>query len=742
MCLSSGELYKKIPKSGSESTDKINSFTSMFLQGSRPTRNIYCLGDTGMGKTALCAYLTSLWCKCQASSAGETGVITAENVSFTDWHCFKDFDFLFFLDLSEARGKICDIENMIKFQILEELRSVGLYNEEFLARILDHKRCLIIMDALDEWYHPAHTGCKRLNWTIPHRKLWENCTILTTMRPWKMSQIKLNENEADVKIEVKGIENSRLFVENIIKCLNDKTGQSKIAEDFERTVQEKGLKHLVNIPIVAMQLICLWYEEHDLGRSKTAVYSNMLDMLFSRRQEQLPVFPEHSGADLPSCLKSTECCRSYSGFLKQLGNLAFRTLISPENNLTTVFEQTLSSPEKQLALDIGVVSQNRSISLVSNRPKTSFLHKTFQEFLSAVYVGMTSESDKVIDDMFMFYGERNDIFDISELFAFVCGTNPNMAWKMSVRIMSCLQYRDRFSDTFKHVLNVQQPVREFQRMIIDGYSESVSNGYTDTRLALPHAEMNKCNIFSHLTDEDRRLLKSLLIQNKGHMKTLAFHVNNIEQEIGESPSSLVQASQHTLETVILQYVWCGKVDLSDCKKLERLYLLQVKNLELHIHKNIIVCQMAGVHISIQETVLKTLSGGAPRLDTLLVCGVAKEHVGLLCQVIANSPNLKNIEISRTDLDQNLELPPSVDFILLSEVATSSSCCNNLLASLRCLSRPVRGAFSNCTVSGNISSVTNFVEESGFNVSKCEVRNGQLTLEFGMTYIYCRKAHQL
>lgn len=654
------------------------------MSNNNRAKTVCIQGEPGMGKTFFSLYLTYEWskAKCDEKYSFEH---RPDLKLFTCIDTLKEFDFLFYIELNEANGVDCDIQDMIKHQILEEMFSSKKYGDEFLSRLLDAKCCLIILDGLDEWHH-EQKSCGRRRKSLPHRKQWQNSTVMYTTRPWKLCNTQIEETTTVNSIQINGIANAEEFMKAVVS--DDNTRCHKEPESFIKQVNKAGFEQFARTPILLMQLICLWRAGSPFGVSKCEIYSYMLNLCLSKLGNTIDHLRQGSSTDLPRCLEKPDFCRRNCEFVMKLANVAFQSLITVDKDLTAIFEHQLDISEQQLTLQSGIISQRKSRSV---RTFSYFLHKTFQEFLAAVYISITG--DTVLERCFKMYGKAIDIFDISEIFVFVCGMNPSVAYTMSVRIMSCLKYFDHFTDIQKHVLNVQKPVRDFQRLILSGMLEADKNGHTDIQLHLTHADINKCNIKPLMTEHDIQLVTRLLKQNKNRMVTIGVHVDSMTKETRD----VLVESKTALRTLILQYVKGESLDLRNCLQLERLYLLRVTDMEIHINSNLIVCQVVGVDEHLQGLVFNALKAGAPRLETLLVLGVTT-HSEALCKVVNAASKLKHLKIENSDLKANaLNLCACVTEVYLCGVSVDYVTLKTVVVNLRNILHQVHCDIKQCNV---------------------------------------------
>lgn len=140
---------KTISKNSKEIKGNVLAYEDLFKV--EDVRNIYIQGNAGMGKSSFCTKLTLDWC----SFVGRDSQDTEAKKNITG----LDFDFLFQISLRESNGKVCEVYQMIKKSIINQLSFRQKYNDDFLSEILDTERCLIILDGLGEWTHSENGSC-------------------------------------------------------------------------------------------------------------------------------------------------------------------------------------------------------------------------------------------------------------------------------------------------------------------------------------------------------------------------------------------------------------------------------------------------------------------------------------------------------------------------------------------------------------------------------------------------------
>ena len=364
----------------------INSYQDIFQVENK--KKIYVLGDAGMGKTSLCNKMVSTWCQVHSK--------TIDNMS-KDQLAMAKFDFLFYVSLRDT----------VFINRVNEMSEHQLQLERFqdqLPQILENEKCLIILDGLDEWTtENTDARSSSINKGIPGRQGITNCTVLTTTRPSKFEAIQLKTTQIDTKVELLGIEekSSEKLIETIIGFLNAKYGNHKTKRECLAKLEQSGLSCFLSIPVILKQLICLWYFGKHLGTTKCAIYSQMFELHLDMAESRLTGDPEYetkkeelmnSKVKLPSCFDENPKCQQFKQLIVALSNISFETLVSDDQESSLIFNRSqaefygLTSQDINICLKIGILSQNKIMVDLFQKKKISFLHKTFQEFLAALFV--------------------------------------------------------------------------------------------------------------------------------------------------------------------------------------------------------------------------------------------------------------------------------------------------------------------------------------------------------------------
>ncbi|XP_045156272.2 uncharacterized protein LOC123522858 [Mercenaria mercenaria] len=459
------------------------SMSDVFTKDGKAIKSIYVLGEAGSGKSSFCKSLVNYWCLAH-SDEGES--IEDELSGVKEMNKFK---FLFHLPLRHHTDKM-----KIK-EMLEEK-----YEHPVLKKLLEceSRTCLVVLDGLDEWAHPAS---KR----PPERGSLKEYTVITTSRPWKIATLGINDNEIRHKIILKGFVDKtsvKNMIENTVRILNKTFKKDKVSSICEKTLENISVTSLKHTAITLQQLICLWFDDKLRGKppSRCALYTEMLDLFFDWNKKKYPDDPlfaemmkkseELKNLELPRCLINTEVCKSYSYIIHDVSRLAYETLFNNTRETSLSFDSStferlkISNEVKSCCLKLGILSEDKSLSLFASRSRRSvisFVHKSFQEYLAAIYIAIRFEElvalpvdsgqvdlpglcSQQIRDVFSECTTLDKILEQANVFIMLCGLEPRIATSISkyiydivTRDKCVLDYRRTISDRHKGlILDIQE----------------------------------------------------------------------------------------------------------------------------------------------------------------------------------------------------------------------------------------------------------------------------------------------
>ncbi|XP_068751385.1 uncharacterized protein [Montipora capricornis] len=343
-------------------------------------------GSPGIGKTTLCLKLAYDWAN--------------ESMPST----FPIFKLVFLLKCRDLDG---DIMEAISEQLLPDDIAVktkeGLLN--FITDLVNQERILIILDGLDELPEKSQHHVSKLL----KRSILPFCYVLTTTRQEKGIEAR-KQFAFDICVQIEGFteEDSFEYIRKHFKNIDPSKGERLI----EQTKENTFLHALQNNPLNLL-LLCVVYEDHEgkLPSSRTDLYQIIVRCLLRRYCVKRSVKARKRDGNLE---------KQFEANLLVLGQLAWNCLLSDRHSFRErelkVFER---SDDKLVIRNLGLVYKEESLKSLKPRHEYFFLHKSFQEYLAALYI-----AHKLRGNQFNVF-EHVDVDKVVEkfpqVFLFVCG---------------------------------------------------------------------------------------------------------------------------------------------------------------------------------------------------------------------------------------------------------------------------------------------------------------------------------
>ncbi|XP_053396717.1 uncharacterized protein LOC123543647 [Mercenaria mercenaria] len=506
---------------------KITNFKDLLKESNR---EIYVSAKAGLGKTAFCKYLAVTWCQAHLRDSS-----ISQFYSETQLSTMKSFDFLFLISLRDTHAFDCEVDEMIENQVIRQLSHSHLYSTDVLQDLLSREKSLIILDGLDEWSHPVEKAlCKK---DIPHRKARENCTILTTTRPWKLSMLNLRSYLIDVHVEIAQLDNdsSEKLIKNTISKfrMDDTCKQEYKIEDFKSKVDSMNIHKFKCVPLILTYLLCLWRDKQDFGHSNCEVYSNIIGLLLMRAENSnddqgyKEQGTKRLKLDMPQCIYANSLCRKYYSFLISLGHLAFQTYFEENRECSLVFDisltkRYLSEQSLKLSLAAGFVTQSRLSGEGNKEQKVSFAHKTFQEFFAALYMQSVSDISGAIDTILEVCYSTENVLAVSEFLIHLSGLDPQKASILSEKLCKVTTNSYVYSwfrgdvGSWNYFVSHNETVKKVQHLQIACVKECMDNKHKPERQYIEDFIIDEDSMKEH----DEFALKFLLEQNGRNVKSV------------------------------------------------------------------------------------------------------------------------------------------------------------------------------------------------------------------------------
>ena len=315
-------------------------------------------GSPGTGKTTFCLKLAYDWAR------GEMPT----NCSF------PKFEFVLLLKCRDING---DLMEAIKEQLLPEDIKEETWTKlsDFITDIDNQERILIILDGLDELPEKSRPCVHKLL----KRKILPFCYVLATSR--QETGIEVRKNcEFDLLLEIKGFtdEDSFQYIRKHFQNIGPEhtsKGESLIVE-----IRENDLLNALRNNPLNLILLCVVYEDYKgkLPTARTELYQVVVQCLLRR------YCAKHS---LMAPGENSVLEKQFEENILALGELAWLCLLKDRHGFRASELAALEIRYKGLvARDIGLVYKEESLKRLNPQHEYFFLHKTFQEYLAAVFI--------------------------------------------------------------------------------------------------------------------------------------------------------------------------------------------------------------------------------------------------------------------------------------------------------------------------------------------------------------------
>lgn len=548
---------------GSDSSDRksVQTFKALFFKNKQePYKHIYLTAPAGMGKTSFSQKVAITWCQAHRPEDN-----IQEKIEREDLETMKYFDYVFLFHLRDYQGAdVCDINKLV---LNFTTRLAHTYTDEFIQNVLLHKKCLIIFDGLEEWAHPDKCTIKP---AIPHSKVPNNYTTLTTARPWKLSTLALRQNMIDRHLEISELDErtAEELETNACDILNQKRISSglepKDQSEFRRQAKQVDLGIIRLIPFILLQLVCLWFDGVRIARSKSEIFSNVIELTlkWGFKKINLPSLlkGKTKKVTVPKCMENNDLSKRYIHLLFKVGKLAYFSFLGQMNKsgyLVTEKEacKYLSEKELQFCLKIGLMCQAKDRGPVSERRFVIYFQRQpIQEFFAAFYVA--TEDGSVISDIVKGCSLIQNILEMSNIFIFVSGLNTQVYNDIS-RALKDIVAKDIITHEYRSKLRnyeelekrsmLYQTMLSYQTLQLDCFEESRRSEQKKCLILLQDVLIN-----GNFTDCIFESLRKINESNIQDIKSLHIHCKTENKRLVHFISDLSPEIYHSLDTLMIE----------------------------------------------------------------------------------------------------------------------------------------------------------------------------------------------
>ena len=348
-------------------------------------------GSPGIGKTTFCLKISHDWA----------------NQKIPSESAFPVFKLLLLLKCRDICGDVIDA---IVDQLLPMEGKVKEKLVDYIKDVHNQENILVILDGLDELPEAGESHVDKLL----SRRMLPLCYVLATSRQEKGIEVR-QKVDFDVILQIEGFTKVDSF-EYIRKHFSH-LGLDHVAKG-ERLIQsilENTFLHALPSNPLNLLLLCVVFEdfEGNLPSSRTELYHIIVFCLLRR-------YCAKNNVKAASDDKALE--EQFKESLLALGQLAWRCL---QNDRFSFREEELAEFERRkkplAARKLGLVFKEASAKKINPQHEYHFFHKTFQEYLAALYLAhkLLEEKVNVFHDLKLSFDDITRKYN--QVFIFVSG---------------------------------------------------------------------------------------------------------------------------------------------------------------------------------------------------------------------------------------------------------------------------------------------------------------------------------
>jgi len=553
------------PKIVYKGQKQIRCFADFLESDGKRCKHIFLVGEPGSGKSTFIQYFALQWSKLHLLPSRDCSGDYHLEDGFQDEETLRTIEFLFYISLRDA-NHYCSYERIIQDQLLQHIYTPGEQKRAccIVQSVLESPTTCIASDGLDEWTHPTQGLChcpSKIKGRTPVICQPHSATIVTTSRPWRLTQLPPMESKIEKRMDIEGTGNVDELGMKIVNVLNKEADEQLDYTTFIQCVEEQNVKHLLQTPILLLQLVCLFFDGKGIPNSQCKIYASIIDMLIGRKSQQhLQGRPVHQTTLQVFCDMMN--IRKHWNHFIDIAKVAFEQLFPKHGHAAVLFNSTscnLSEESKTFARECGLLTEKKSKSFSSRLSHLSFTHKSFQEFFAAIFLSEHEELfETVIEPRYQPCGNdeyRICMNDLKQIFLFIAGVSAKLAEKVSILMNSHLATLDleELSYEFSSFFMMHPPSRDLTRLMASGLREADSNGLHDIKLCLHYV-----NLWMS-TGENVDRCRRLLLMNKAQLVSLSVQCSNFRNK----------------EEHVNLNVFTDVVSIQTCTQLRHLTLRQV-----------------------------------------------------------------------------------------------------------------------------------------------------------------------
>ena len=315
-------------------------------------------GSPGIGKTTFCLKISHDWA----------------NKKIPNESSFPVFELLLLLKCRDIYGDIMEaiVDQLLPKDMDEKAKKKII---DYIKDIRNQESILIVLDGLDELPKTAESHMDKLL----SRRILPFCCVLATSSQEKGIALR-RKVDFDILLQIEGFTKADSF-EYIRKHFSH-FGPDHIwmGERLILAIQQNTFLDALPSNPLNLLLLCVIFEDYhgDLPSSRTELYQIIISWLLRR------YCAKH---DLEAPADDKELEEKFEDSLLALGELAWRCLREDRFSFREEELARFESSIKNLfARKLGLVFKEASVRKINPQHEYHFFHKTFQEYLAALYL--------------------------------------------------------------------------------------------------------------------------------------------------------------------------------------------------------------------------------------------------------------------------------------------------------------------------------------------------------------------
>ena len=582
--------------------------------------------------------------------------------------CLFLFDLVFYVPLRHAKQGTSSITDLVCGSMSECDKNT----EQLIKQMLrdGQIKCLVILDGLDEWRAPD--TCRVQG--FPDSDGLVNCSLLCTMRPWRMVSLRLGvDNTCDKVVRILGLKSSSIekVISNVlVNFYGLKLSTALYKEKFSSfcgKAKLPDLESLMKIPLMLTASCLVWNDEDDTSNEKaidqatsdfmTFFYLKLEEITITRAENKHGIVksflddkrqkPE-SSLYVPNILLGFQQIIDFIEILKPVGRLALQDLVSEEPHLVfprNKLEREIGHSTVELALKAGILSQTKAPGLsYQQRVSLSFYHKSIQEFIAALY--MTSGDTEALASFRTHCNTVDKVMELSNMIKFVFGLDP---------VVGC-----QLSEVIAHVSDNDSNIIQYR----GGNGARANTGRVKELYKLQYKwfrEMKQNLAYTHNTDHTPTLHVTDVYLDGRYNEKMSVNVENVSVA-----SELVSMEDNSIVSVYLDelgYPIHSIIQhLPNCKHLTAIYIRYLKDVQDVELLAVVLPQL----VQLQSVEYGHYDQPYRRqfykyLKSHEQCSPADTAV---VRAVQHLPALRHIELNNCTLIDTVTLPPQLETVTL------------------------------------------------------------------------------